>query len=64
MPAHAPPDFCLSVGDREARADCESGELIDCVAAGAPIRKLLFIKALRHTRVPLGSLHDLFKTAR
>jgi hypothetical protein len=28
----------LCVGDREARADCQSGELIDRIAAGAPVR--------------------------
>src|SRR5439155_23374675 len=44
----------LSVGDREARADCECGELIDRVAPGAPIRQLLFVEALGHTRVPFA----------
>src|SRR5258708_7654360 len=42
----------LCVGDREARADCQCGELIDRIAAGAPVGELLFIEALRHTRVP------------
>jgi hypothetical protein len=46
----------LSIGDREARADCECGELIDRVAAGAPVRELLVIEALGHTRLPLA--HD------
>ena len=46
--------FGLSVGDREARANCQCGELIDRVAAGAPVRKLLFIKALGHTRLPFA----------
>ena len=44
----------LSVGDREARADCECGELIDRIAPGAPVRQLLFVEALGHTRVPLA----------
>ena len=44
----------LCVGDREARADCQCGELIDRVAAGAPVRELLFIEALGHTRLPFG----------
>src|SRR6516225_8541188 len=29
----------LCVGDRQARADCQCGELIDRVAAGAPVGK-------------------------
>ena len=33
----------LCVGDREARADCQCGELIDRILAGAPVRKLLFV---------------------
>ena len=37
----------LSVGDREARADGEGGELIDRVAAGAPVRKLLVNRGVR-----------------
>ena len=44
----------LSVGDREARADRECGELIDRVAPGAPVRQLIFIEALRHTRIPFS----------
>jgi hypothetical protein len=36
---------CLSVGDREARADRQSGELIDRVAAGPPVGKLLLVDA-------------------
>jgi hypothetical protein len=44
----------LCVGDREARADCQCGELIDRIAAGAPVRKLLFVEALGHTRVPFA----------
>src|SRR5712664_1986417 len=42
----------LCVGDREARADCQCGELIDRIAAGAPVRELLFVEALGHTRMP------------
>ena len=44
----------LCVGDREARADCQCGELIDRIAAGAPVRKLLFVEALGDTRVPFA----------
>ena len=44
----------LCVGDREARADRQSGELIDRIAAGAPVRELLFVEALRHTRLPFA----------
>jgi hypothetical protein len=36
----------LSVGNREARVDCQCGKLIDRIAAGAPVRKLLFVEAL------------------
>jgi hypothetical protein len=49
----------LCVGDRDARADCQSGELIDRITAGAPVRKFLFVQALGHTRVPFtGSRPD------
>src|SRR6266446_9681352 len=44
----------LRVGYREARADCQCGELIDRIAARAPVRKLLFVEALGHTRVPFA----------
>ena len=44
----------LCIGDREARADCQCGELIDRITAGAPVRKLLFVEALGHTRVPFA----------
>ena len=43
----------LCVGDREPRADCECGELIDRIAAGA-VRKLLFVELLGHTRLPFA----------
>src|SRR5258705_3371466 len=49
----------LSVGDREARADREGGELIDRVAAGAPIRQLPFVEALGHTRVPFTGYRQI-----
>ena len=44
----------LCVGDREAGADRQCGELIDRVAAGAPVGKLLVVEALRHARVPFA----------
>ena len=46
--------FDLCVGDREARADSQCGELIDRIAASAPVRKLLFVEALGHTRLPFA----------
>src|SRR5271169_6448480 len=42
------------VRDREARAHGQGRELIDRVAAGAPVRKLLFVEALGHARVPFA----------
>src|SRR5580704_8989424 len=42
------------VGDRETRADGQGRELIDRVAPGAPVRQLIFIEALRHTRIPFS----------
>src|SRR6202008_4171931 len=44
----------LCVGDREARADCQCGELIDRIAAGEPVRELLFVEALGDARVPFA----------
>src|SRR4249920_2779080 len=44
----------LRVGDREARADCQRGELIDRIAASLPVRELRFVEALGHTRVPFA----------
>jgi hypothetical protein len=44
----------LCVGDREARADGQRGELIDRIAAGAPVRKLLVIEALGYVRAPFA----------
>ena len=40
--------------DHEPRADRQRGELIDRVAATAPVRKLLFVEALGHARVPFA----------
>ena len=37
----------LCVGDREARADGLSGELIDRIAPSTPVRELLFVDARR-----------------
>jgi len=54
VPAHAVRISCLSVGNREARADSQGGELIDRIAAGAPIGELLFVEALGYTRFPLA----------
>ena len=42
------------VRDREARADGQGRELIDRVAAGAPVRQLLIVEALGHARVPFA----------
>jgi hypothetical protein len=44
----------LCVGDREARADCQCGELVDRIATSAPVRKLLFVEALGDARVPFA----------
>ena len=38
----------------QARADCQRGELVDPVAAGLPVRKLVFVETLGHTRVPFA----------
>jgi hypothetical protein len=55
-----PPGFSLkrllSVGDREAGADRQGGELIDRVAAGAPVRELVLLQALGHARVPFARI--------
>jgi hypothetical protein len=45
-------DLRLCVGDHEARADRQRGELIDPIAATALVRELVFVEALGHTRVP------------
>ena len=44
----------LCVGDREARANGQGRELIDRIAAGAPVRELLFVEAIGHTRLPFA----------
>jgi hypothetical protein len=44
------------IRDREARADRQGRELIDRVAAGAPVGELFFIEALRHARVPFAGV--------
>ena len=44
----------LSIGDREASADGQRGELIDRVAAGEPVGKLLFVEGLGILRVPFA----------
>jgi len=44
----------LCVGDREGGADCQRGELIDRIAAGAPVPELLFVEVLGDTRVPFA----------
>ena len=41
------------VGDREARADGQGRELIDRVAASAPVRQLLVVEALKANRTLL-----------
>jgi hypothetical protein len=45
-PAGRAPSFPSSVGNRNGRPDCQGGELIDRVAASAPVRELLFVEAL------------------
>src|SRR3954451_14677320 len=52
--AHVLRKFFLPVCYREARADGQCGELIDRIAAGSPVRKLLLIEALRHPRLPFA----------
>src|SRR5689334_1437576 len=42
------------LGDRDARADRQRRELTDRGTAGAPIRKLLFVKLRRHMRMPFA----------
>src|ERR1700747_2108450 len=50
------------VGDREARADGQGGELIDGISAGAPIRQLLFVETLGHVRMPLAGYRAHYRT--
>jgi hypothetical protein len=42
------------LGDREARADRQSRELIDRGAAGTPIRELLFVEMRGHMQPPFA----------
>jgi hypothetical protein len=53
-----PPRFfqnrVLCVGDREARTDGQCGELVDRIAANAPVRKLVVVESLGHRRVPFA----------
>jgi hypothetical protein len=44
----------LRVGDREARADRQGGEVINRIAASLPIRELLFVEALGDVRLPFA----------
>ena len=44
----------LSVRDRQPRADRQRGELIDRIAAGAPIGKLFIVEAFRYMRLPIA----------
>src|SRR4051794_23063943 len=41
------PELGLSVGDCEARADCQCGELINRIAASAPLRQAPLRRAAR-----------------
>jgi hypothetical protein len=53
----------LCVGDREARADGQGGKLIDRIAAGAPVRELVLIEVLGHTRVPFAGTGQIMDSA-
>ena len=44
----------LCISDREALADCQSGELIDRITASLPVRELLLVEAVGDMRVPLA----------
>jgi hypothetical protein len=44
----------LCVSDHKARADRQRRELVDRIAAGEPVRKLFFVEARGHTRVPFA----------
>jgi hypothetical protein len=44
----------LGTSHTNARADRQCGELIDRIAAGAPISELLSIKALGDVRMPFA----------
>jgi hypothetical protein len=49
-------DGRLSVGDSKTGADCQGGELIDGVAAGAPVGELVFVEAYGHARMPFAGI--------
>ena len=51
------------VGDREARADGQGRQLIDGVAAGAPVRQLLLVEPLGHARVPFAGVRPDHSTS-
>ena len=54
LPHIARDSFCtLCVGDRQARANCQCGELIDRIAAGAPVGKL---RRRRGARAYVGAI--------
>jgi hypothetical protein len=44
----------LQVSDHEAPTDHQRSELVDRIAAGTPVRKLLLVEALGDMRVPLA----------
>jgi hypothetical protein len=44
--------LALCLADCDPCADGRRGEPIDRIAAGAPVRELLFVEALGHARVP------------
>jgi hypothetical protein len=53
-PLQAPAGRRAAFSSATARrsADCQCGELIDRIAASASVRKLFFVEALGHARVP------------
>ena len=54
IPVDEPWGVGLCVGDREASADGQCGELVDGVAAGAPVCELLVIETVGHARMPFA----------
>jgi hypothetical protein len=56
-----PPYARLCVGNREARADRQCGELVDRVTAGAPLRQLSLIEAVRHMRMPCAGYRSDYR---
>jgi hypothetical protein len=51
----------LCVGNCEARADCQSGKLVECVAAGLPICQLVLIETFRHARMPFAGYRSNYR---